>query len=116
MDHGRQSVDMIAREKHMSTFHLYLTNTKAEIDCISIKESVIAECIPIISNFGVFAERDGIHLEFNNDSQIQMAAIKIISIFKNKNKSELYKNEIIKAKSKILDWEKTAIEWGKYFV
>jgi hypothetical protein len=116
MDHGRQSVDIIAREKYMSTFQLYLTNSKTEIDCISIKESIITGCIPIITNFGVFKERTGIHLDFNDDNQIKMAGINIINLFINPHKVEFYKNEIIKAKSKILDWDKIACEWTKYFV
>jgi hypothetical protein len=53
----------------MSSFQLYVTNTISEIDCISIKESVLAGCIPIISNFGVFEERDGIHYDFNDEKQ-----------------------------------------------
>ena len=32
--------DIIYREKCISTFHLYITNTISEIDCISIKESL----------------------------------------------------------------------------
>ena len=116
MDHGRQPLEIISREKHMSTFHLYLTNTTTEIDCISIKESIITGCIPIISNFGVFKERDGIHLDFNNDTQIKMAAINIITLLKNPNKVEIYKNQISESKSKIFGWEQIAIDWEKYFV
>lgn len=111
MDHGKQPVELISREKYMSTFHLYLTNTKAEIDCISIKESILAGCIPIISNFGVFKERDGIHLDFDNDKQIQMAGIIIINLLKNPDKLEIYKNQLTESKSKIFGWDKIAFEW-----
>jgi hypothetical protein len=100
----------------MSTFHLYLTNTKAEIDCISIKESIIAGCLPIITNFGVFRERDGIHFDFNDDNQIRMTAIHIISLLKNPNKVEIYKNQIEEFGTKIDGWDKVAIDWEKYFV
>lgn len=114
MDHGRQSVEIISREKNMSTYHLYLTNTKAEIDCISIKESILTDCIPIISNFGVFKEREGIHFDFNDDKQIKMAAIKIIDLLKNPDKLESYKKSI--NKSNIVGWDKTASDWNQYFV
>lgn len=114
MDHGRQPVEIIYREKNMSTYHLYLTNTQAEIDCISIKESIFTDCIPIISNFGVFKEREGIHFDFDNDTQIKMAAIKIIDLLKNPDKLEFYKKSI--NKSDIVDWDKTASDWNSYFV
>ncbi len=55
-------------------------------------------------------------MDFNDDNQIKMAAINIINLFKNPNKVKFYKNEFTKAKSRILDWEKTASEWIKYFV
>ena len=116
MDHGRQPVELISREKYMSTFQLYLSNTRAEIDCISIKESIIAGCLPIISNFGVFKERDGIHYDFNDDNQIKMAAINIINLLKNPNKVDIYKNQINEFKSKICGWDKTAYEWEKYLI
>jgi glycosyltransferase involved in cell wall biosynthesis len=64
MDHGRRDSETIRREKWTSSFHLYLTMTDLEIDCISIRESVAAGCIPIISRHGVFAEREGAELDF----------------------------------------------------
>jgi len=63
MDHGRVSSHLVAREKWRSTFHLYVTDTDAEIDCISIKESLATGCIPLLSKFGVFPEREGFHFE-----------------------------------------------------
>ena len=62
VDHGRQSVDIIIREKQTASFHLYYSKTTAETDCISIRESTSAGCIPIISNYNVFGERDGLKL------------------------------------------------------
>ena len=88
MDHGRQPMEMIIREKHMSNFHLYITNTIGEIDCISIRESLATGCIPLISNFGIFKEREGIHFDFiEGNKQLQaMIAVKIIQLLKNQNK------------------------------
>ncbi len=65
MDHGRRDSETIRREKWMSTFHLYLTTCDGEIDCISIRESVAAGCIPIISRHGVFDEREGVHIKID---------------------------------------------------
>ncbi len=65
MDHGRQPVDAISREKHLSTFHMYITDTKAEIDCISIRESLVTGCIPLLSNSELFKDRDGLHFDLD---------------------------------------------------
>jgi hypothetical protein len=111
--HAKQSYYYELREKYISTFYLYLTNTKSEIDCVSIKESLLAGCIPIISNSGVFKEIDGIHLDFEDDKQIKMASINIINILKNPNKLINYKKEIINIE-KIHNIEKVASWWIKY--
>ena len=115
MDHGRQPIEMIIREKYLSTFHFYITNTEAEIDCISIRESLVTGCIPLLSNFGVFKERQGFHFDFNNDKEIKMSAINIINLLKNPQKIIEFR-EKIKTDSTIVNWESVALEWTKYFV
>lgn len=115
MDHGRQPIEMIIREKYLSTYHFYITNTESEIDCISIRESLVTGCIPLLSNFGVFKERQGLHFEFENDKQIKMAAINIINLLKNPQKVEEFR-EKIKNDPTIVDWNIIANEWTKYFV
>jgi len=121
MDHGRQQIDLIIREKYLSTFHLYLSNSISEIDCISIKESIVAGCIPIISNFGVFKERPGFHLDINNDKEIKMAAINIIKLLKNPDIVEEYRKKIKLFNNDfdsniIADWEKISFLWLDYFI
>lgn len=115
MDHGRQPIEMIIREKYLSTFHFYITNTEAEIDCISIRESLVTGCIPLLSNFGVFKERQGLHFDFENDKQIKMAAINIINLLKNPQKVEEFRQKI-KTDPTIVDWNTIALEWTKHFV
>jgi len=58
-DHGRVSIDEIIKEKQQSSFHIYLTDSILEIDCISIRESALLGCIPLITPEGVFKERQG---------------------------------------------------------
>ena len=115
MDHGRQPIEMIIREKYLSTFHFYITNTEAEIDCISIRESLVTGCIPLLSNFGVFKERQGLHFDFNNDKEIKMASINIINLLKNPQKVNEFK-EKIKNDATIVNWDIIALEWSKYFI
>lgn len=115
MDHGRQPVEMIIREKYLSTFHFYITNTQAEIDCISIRESLVTGCIPLLSNFGVFKERQGIHFNSDTDKDLNMAAIHIIQLLKNPQKVEEYRKNFINDET-IISWEQTAQNWLKYLV
>lgn len=115
MDHGRQPIDIIIREKYLSTFHFYISNTEAEIDCISIRESLVTGCIPLLSNFGVFKERQGLHFDFETEKDIKMAAINIIQLLKNPSQINEFR-EKIKLDPTIVDWKTVAIEWTKYFV
>jgi len=115
MDHGRQPIEMIIREKYLSTFHFYISNTESEIDCISIRESLVTGCIPLLSNFGVFKERQGLHFEFETEKDIKMAAINIIQLLKNPSQIDEFR-EKIKSDPTIVDWETIAFEWTKYFV
>ena len=113
MDHGRQPLNIIAREKHLSTFHFYITQTESEIDCISIRESLVSGCIPLLSNFGVFRERDGIHFDINNDKDYNMAAVQIIKLLKNPENIKQKRNEILQSKD-IISWETVAQKWFEY--
>ena len=115
MDHGRQPIEQIIREKYLSTFHFYISNTEAEIDCISIRESLVTGCIPLISNFGVFKERQGLRFEFDTEKDIKMAAVNIIQLLKNPSQISKFR-EKIKTDPTIVDWETIALEWTKYFV
>uniref|UniRef100_A0A6C0DCN0 Glycosyltransferase 2-like domain-containing protein n=1 Tax=viral metagenome TaxID=1070528 RepID=A0A6C0DCN0_9ZZZZ len=87
-DHGAQSAEVIAREKYMSTFELYISNIINEVDCTSIRESAITGCIPLIANFGVFNERDGIRFDMNHEDPkiMQRNALLILNMMKDQNK------------------------------
>jgi glycosyltransferase involved in cell wall biosynthesis len=115
MDHGRQPIEIIIREKYLSTYHFYISNTEAEIDCISIRESLVTGCIPLLSNFGVFKERQGLHFNFETEKDIKMSAINIIQLLKNPSQVNEFR-EKIKSDPTIVDWETIALEWTKHFV
>lgn len=112
MDHGRQSSEIIAREKHMSSFHLYLSQSEAEIDCISIRESLVTGCIPLLSYFGVFTNRDGIHYNWdpNNEQHCNKVAEDIINLMRNKEFVEKAREQLYKSKL-IIDWMETSLSW-----
>lgn len=106
MDHGRQSMDMIIREKYLSTFHLYLSTSSLEIDCISIRESLVTGCIPLISKVGVFANRDGIQFDWN--PQDKNSSKHIADDILNK----MYNYEFISNFRGQLQYSHTIIDWS----
>ncbi len=108
MDHGRKPLETIIEEKYTSTFHLYLCTCDAEIDCISIRESLITGCIPIIYDYGVFKERDGLkYCNELNEENCKMIADDIV--FKMKH-TELVErcSESIKHSESIVSWKTVA--------
>lgn len=137
MNHEKQPLDIIAAEKCKSTFHLYLSNTAAEIDCISIRESVLCGCVPIISNFGVFKERIGHHIDIplneapNFIEEMKKAGVEIGNLLHDtkavaklrkdiKNilvPSSSYSSCSSSSSSKELldDWSETSIRWIQTF-
>lgn len=117
MDHGRQPMELIIREKHLSTFHIYLNNSIAEIDCISIRESLVAGCIPIISNFGVFSERHGLQYKWEptNDEICKIIAKDIISKMNNEDFINNAREQLFKS-STIVGWDTIATIWLNDFI
>ena len=112
MDHGRRPVHEIAKEKWKSSFHLYITDTESEIDCISIRESLVTGCIPLISNSGVFENRDGVHFNINEGyTQIAQGILKLIS---NPETVEMTRR-VLKTSKTIMDWKEVSDKWLNYF-
>jgi hypothetical protein len=112
MDHGRQPVDIIAREKHLSSYQLYVTNTPIEIDCICIRESLATGCIPILSNYGVFKDRDGVHFDLDNRDPkcYQQIGFKIVQLMKQNDKLSGYREQIKQSKL-LVNWEEIGDMW-----
>jgi glycosyltransferase involved in cell wall biosynthesis len=110
MDHGRQPVEIIVREKYLSSFHLYITHSNTEIDCITVRESLLTGAIPLISNSGIFKERDGIHFNIeDNPTSYAQAALKIIPLMKDPNLDSFREN--LKSSKSLITWEEVAEQW-----
>ena len=116
MEHGRQSIDIIAREKYMSSIHLYYTNTPLETDCIAVRESLVSGCIPILSIYNVFGERHGIHFKGdpNDTNSYKELAGVIIQLMKEPREKLDIIREQLRQSSTIKSWENVATEWLKY--
>lgn len=106
MNHGRQPVEVIARAKQQATFHMYPCFVNAEIDCITIRESLVAGCIPLLSKYGVFTERDGIHLDLDlrNPQSFLRPALMIAQMMRDPVKLEQERVRLRKS-STITTWE-----------
>ena len=110
MDHGRQPVEVIVREKYMSSFHLYLCNIE-ESDCITVKESLITGAIPLLSTLGALKDREGIKFDLGDMSKnvYSNIALKIIELMKQKSLDAL--RETLKKSNTIIPWIVIAAKW-----
>ena len=113
MDHGRRPVDEIVKEKWKSSFHLYITDCIGEIDCISIRESLITGCIPLISKSGVFEKREGLHFDLDKTPNgFQRIAQGILNLLAKPDFVEMCRQRF-RQSSTIMDWKTIAQEWEK---
>ena len=55
IEHDTPTLETLVNECQISSYHLYLSKTPYEVDCVSIRESLNSGCIPIISTYNVFA-------------------------------------------------------------
>jgi FkbM family methyltransferase len=120
MDHSREPLELIVREKMLSTYQLYLNNHPAEIDCINIREGLLCECIPIISNSGIYKERDGFKINVNYSThdakvltfELNNAGRLIANILKYINGNDHY-NFVSKLKESelLINWETVSNYW-----
>lgn len=111
MDHGRVPIDIVAHAKRRAAWHLYPSMTTAETDCVSVKESMLLGCVPIMLKRDVFAERYGYHIPCDGFDEIdeqsgEYIAKHILAVMHRRE-------EIIEAigKTYILDWEDVARLW-----
>ena len=126
MNHEKQPLEIIAQEKCKSSFHLYPTQTPLEVDCISIRESILCGCIPVLLNVGVFIEREG--LKFESDvildggeetmkkyaEMLTKLGVFIGQLLKNKDQINKIRKTL--ENSKLLsDWKIIANQWVNYF-
>jgi glycosyltransferase involved in cell wall biosynthesis len=115
MDHGRRPMDEIINEKWKSSFQLYITDCDGEIDCISIRESLVSGCVPLISNTGVFKNRDGLHFNLTRTQEgYQQIAQGICNLLTKPEFIEMARKQF-KVSESIIDWKTVAEKWKCYF-
>jgi glycosyltransferase involved in cell wall biosynthesis len=112
-EHGRVGLDIIAQKKALSGFHLYVSNSETEIDCISVRESLLCGAIPILGNDYVFKERDGIHItgSTKNADTYKRTGHTVVNLIKRGNEFlDDKRAELAKSKT-IISWEEIAQKW-----
>lgn len=115
-DHGRVSNNVVAEEKYRSSLNLYPSHSETEIDCINVRESALAGCIPVISDFSVFAERDGVHVHGNpkNQSFHPLYVKTVVDLARNPQKQEQIRAKL-KQSNLLFGWDKTSDKWIEVF-
>jgi hypothetical protein len=113
MDHGRQPMDIIVREKYMASFHIYIT-TILEVDCITVRESLATGCIPLLSNYGVLKDREGVHFDLAlQDPKCYInIATKIMQLVRQGNLLDVYRSQY-QASKLLVTWKDVAEMWLK---
>ena len=111
-EYGRQPLDVIAEEKWKSGFHLYYTESLLEIDCISIRESLVAGCIPILSKTNLFQFRDGIHVKVqpHEEGGYECLANSVLELFQRPDQCEQIRHSLRQSHT-IMDWQTTTRQW-----
>ena len=112
IDHGLCPYEEIIKEKLQSTFHIYFIDEKKH-DSLSSKESVYCDCIPILSNKGVFKDLQGLHFDFNTE-QVQSyknVANIIGELLQNTDKIDKVRHKICSDKQKIPTLEDIMTTW-----
>lgn len=114
IDHGRLSAEEVAKLRHQCAMHLYLcTVPQVEIDCLSVRESLMAGCIPVTFTEGVFTERTVINVPgtHNQLQSYQMAAGAVSKIIQNNTILDNMRNLPVNETR----WAEVAEEWEKVF-
>jgi len=115
-EHGRISLEQIAKEKATSAIHLYVSNSSTEIDCISVRESLLTGAVPVIGNDYVFRERDGVHVpgSTSNPDTYRKAGSTVIKLLKDQEKLSELRIKLRKSDT-IISWEEVAKKWLRVF-
>ena len=114
--HGRVSNAEIANEKYRSSMHLYPCHSATEIDCINIRESALAGCIPVLSDQNVCSERDGVHVTGNpKEKAFHDEYVKtVLQLIRNKHQQEILRKNF-GLSTLLFGWDFVGDQWISVF-
>jgi hypothetical protein len=96
----------------MSSFILYIANIVNEVEPVHIKEAIVSGTIPLVANFGVFQEREGIkfNVNHNDPKNLKMIALQILNLMKDQNKLNEIRNNFRNSPT-IISWNNVGYLW-----
>jgi hypothetical protein len=119
IDHGKVDIVETFKARWSSSYHIYITEFQ-EIDCLSIRESVVAGCIPIVANHAVFLERPAALVELDLKESVwdQMLGIlmKLESDTSMKNLLSKALQKKLQESKLDIDWKDVAQEWSRVLI
>jgi hypothetical protein len=101
MYHSIQNIDLVIREKYLSTYEFILSNQQ-DVDNVSLRESLLCGCNPILIDIGFYSNIPGYKL---NKSNKNIHPIEIINYLKNNNP---FKIDITSHNNLFYKWDKIA--------
>ncbi len=115
--HGKVSQIELKMAKERANIHYYV-GCYFETDCISIKESALLDCIPVVTTNSVFAERDYV-IKIKGNPRLEethiFAANEIVRMIEDDNYREECSQQIKDNIGSIKKWQDVAKDWTKYF-
>jgi len=110
IEHDAPTLESLITEFQTSSYHLYLSKTPNEVDALCIRESLSCGCIPIITEYNVFAERNGIKLpgDPTNVEDMKNMAKYIIEILDKKDEIKELRNKLI---GHDINWQDISNKW-----
>lgn len=112
-DHGRCDMDRIVAEKWKSSYHVYVSEFP-EIDCLSLRESVYAGCIPLCASHAVFTERPCLRVGEGLGSSVYTSSIweQIVSVLQRLESDPTAKDRVLKYLQDELKTQKLQDSWS----
>ena len=107
-EHGRIGHSQLIKLKFKASIHYYPTDFE-EIDCIAVRESAMAGCVPIISDYAALAEKTyGVKISGNPRTKEfqEKAARKAIQLIKSGEIEKYRENKPLHE-----TWEEIAKQW-----
>ena len=113
-EHGRIGHKELLKKKAEASIHYYATDFE-EIDCISVRESALVGCVPVMTDYAALKEKDyGVRVKGDPNARETQEAVanEIVRLIKSGEVEKLRADCQKKAKKET--WGEIAKQWVKY--
>jgi hypothetical protein len=125
VDHGRQPPHVLAMEKWRSNLDIHVVmDNRAMPDCVAVRESAQAGCLPVLSDVGVFDDLDGYHIPIPSSSSTDNNAEKtyfrtvgdeVVRLLRDPDMCERFRQQVKPSKTTCVNWDRASVTWAKVF-